>query len=98
MGLLNSIISWTMKKRFHQMELFIKYSHEVQREVLKSLLTRAQDTEFGKKHRFKSITRQDDFCKQVPVSTYEKFFPYIERVMKGEQNVTWISDIHWFSK
>lgn len=87
-----------MKKRFHQMELFIKYPHEVQREVLKSLLTRAQDTEFGKKHRFKSITRQDDFCKQVPVSTYEKFFPYIERVMKGEQNVTWISDIHWFSK
>ena len=32
MQLLNSIASWWMKQRMHQIELFMKYPHEVQDE------------------------------------------------------------------
>ncbi|MBV6645996.1 MAG: GH3 auxin-responsive promoter family protein, partial [Cyclobacteriaceae bacterium] len=38
------------------------------------------------------------FRQQVPVVTYEDVFPYIDRLMKGEQNVLWPTEIRWFAK
>ncbi|MCI0751660.1 MAG: GH3 auxin-responsive promoter family protein, partial [Flammeovirgaceae bacterium] len=98
MGLLNSILSWVMKKRIHQIELFMKYPHDVQDELLKKLIGFAQTTEFGKKNQFSSIGTYEQFNEQVPIHTYESIFPYIERLMRGEQNILWPTDIRWFSK
>lgn len=98
MGLINSILTWAMKKRIHQIEFFIKYPNEVQDELLKRLLYTARNTEFGKKHEFASIERYDQFRERVPIATYEQFFPHIERLMRGEQNILWPSEVKWFSK
>ncbi len=46
--LVNSIASWFLKKRFHQIELFLKYPNEVQNELLQDLLITAKDTEMAK--------------------------------------------------
>jgi len=87
-----------MKKRIHQIELFIKYPHDVQDELFKKLIGFAQVTEFGRKYDFASLHSYQQFKERVPVHTYEKLFPYIERLMRGEQNVLWPTDIRWFSK
>ncbi|MBL3657795.1 GH3 auxin-responsive promoter family protein [Fulvivirga sediminis] len=87
-----------MKKRIHDIELFLKYPHEVQRELLKKLVTEAKHTEFGKKYGFKDISNYEEFKNRVPVHSYEQLFPYIERLMKGEQNILWPSEITWFAK
>ena len=47
--LVNSVASWFLKKRIHQMELFIKYPNEVQEELLKGLINKARNTEIGRK-------------------------------------------------
>jgi len=96
--LINSIVTWVLKKRIHQMELFMKFPIDVQNELLLSLVNQAQNTEFGKKHGFSSIKKYDDFAKQVPLNTYEEFEPLIERARKGEQNVFWPTPIKWFAK
>lgn len=98
MEILNSIITWVMKKRIHQIELFMKYPVEVQQELLKKLVSTAQFTEFGKKYFFSSISTEKEFKERVPISTYEELFPYIDRIMKGENNVLWPSKIKWFAK
>ncbi len=98
MELFNSIMSWVMKKRIHQIELFMKYPLEVQQELLEGLIKKASTTFYGKKHGFKSIGSYEDFRSQVPVVSYEGLFPFIERVMKGEQNVLWPNEIRWFAK
>lgn len=98
MGLFNSILSWVMKKRIHQIELFLKYPHEVQKDVFRSLIQTARETDFGKEHGFSSIKSIDDFNDQVPVRSYEEIYPYIEKTMRGEQNVLWPSEILWFAK
>jgi hypothetical protein len=98
MQIINSILTWVMKKRIHQMELFMKYPHDVQDEVLTKLLQTARPTEFGRKYGFDEIVNYDDFARQVPVHSYERIFPYIERTMKGEQNILWPTEIKWFSK
>ena len=61
MAILNSIASWLMKKRMHQIELFMKYPHDVQEEWLHALLNSAKETEIGKKYDFKSVTNYDTF-------------------------------------
>lgn len=98
MSILNSIASWLMKKRMHQIELFMKYPHDVQNEWLLSLVNSAKDTEFGKTHGFKSITNYEQFKQQVPQQDYETLKPFIERTRQGEQNLLWPSDIKWFAK
>lgn len=87
-----------MKKRIHQIELFMKYPHDVQGEIFKRLLKTASNTEFGRKYDFKSINDLDTYQNRVPVHQYETLFPYIERRMKGEQNLIWPTDVKWFAK
>ena len=98
MGIFNSILTWVMKKRIHQIELFIKYPIEVQQDVFKYLINTAKNTEFGKSHGYADIDTVDKFTENVPIGTYEDHFPNIERIMRGEQNILWPSDIKWFAK
>lgn len=96
--ILNSILTWVMKKRIHQIELFMKYPHDVQEELLFRLLKTAQGTEFGKKYGYGEIKSYKEFSDRVPLQQYETLFPYIERRMRGEQNLVWPTDIKWFAK
>lgn len=98
MQLLNSIASWWMKKRMHQIELFIKYPHDVQQECLLKLIAAAKHTEWGMKHNYEHIFTSEQFKREVPVQTYETLKPFIDRIRKGEQNVLWNTDIKWFAK
>ena len=98
MTIFNSVFTWFMKKRIHQIELFMKYPNEVQEEWFEQLVTRAENTEWGKKHHYKSITNLTEFKERVPIQTYDTLKPYIERMLQGEQNVLWPSEIRWFAK
>ncbi len=96
--LVNSIASWFLKKRFHQIELFLKYPNEVQNELLFQLLSTAKDTEIGKTYDFASIASYKTFSERVPISTYEECQDMIERSRRGEQNIFWPNAIRWFAK
>lgn len=98
MGLFNTIVTWAMKYRFSQIEHFMRNPHEVQSELLQNLLLTARHTEIGQRYDFKSINTYEEFRSRVPVHSYEQFFPYIERLMRGEQNIIWPSEVKWFSK
>ncbi len=94
----NSIASWFLKKRFHQMELFLKYPNEVQEELLHNLVVKAKNTEIGKSYDFASISNYKTFAERVPISTYEDMEPLIERSRNGESNIFWPTPIKWFAK
>jgi hypothetical protein len=98
MAIVNSIISWIMKKRIHQIEFFLKYPYEVQEEWLLNLISSARNTEWGRKYDYKSIINISQFKERVPIQTYDTLKPYIERMLQGEQNVLWSSEIKWFAK
>ncbi len=98
MPLINTLIQWINYKRIQQVELMRSYPEEVQQEVLANLLLKAQNTEIGKQYRFNEIEKPEQFAKRLPVVDYDQFKPYIDRVMRGEQNVIWPSEIRWFAK
>lgn len=96
--LVHSIASWFLKKRIHQMELFLKYPNEVQHELLHKLIEKAKDTEVGKKYTFSEIKSYTQFAERVPISSYEDVQPLIERSRKGESNILWPTPIKWFAQ
>ncbi len=96
--IVNSIISWFLKKRIHQIDLFIKYPIDVQEELLHQLLFSAQNTEIGKQFEFKTIKNYKTFAERIPIQKYETIAPFIERTRKGEQGVFWNTPIKWFAK
>jgi hypothetical protein len=96
--IINSFATWILKKRIHQMELFLKYPHEVQEELLFSLIKSAEATQIGKKYDFSSVKNYTTFSERVPIASYEELEPLIELTRKGEQNVFWHSNIKWFAK
>jgi hypothetical protein len=96
--IVNSIASWYLKKRFHQIELFLKYPHDVQNELLLNLIDTAKDTQIGKQYDFASINNYQSFSDRIPISTYEDYQTVIERSRLGEHNIFWPSPINWFAK
>ncbi|MFS4416566.1 GH3 auxin-responsive promoter family protein [Maribacter sp. 2307ULW6-5] len=96
--LFNSIASWLLKKRYHQIELFLKYPEEVQEEVLLQLLEFAEDTEMGKSYGFDSIGSYETYRERLPIVSYEEVAPMIERTRLGEQNLFWPTSVKLFAK
>tara|TARA_R110002020_G_scaffold262126_2_gene476488 strand:+ start:49631 stop:51085 length:1455 start_codon:yes stop_codon:yes gene_type:complete len=80
------------------MELFLKYPHDVQNELLLKLVQRARFTEIGKLYNFSGIRNYEDFARNVPLSCYEGSQPNIERGRRGESNIFWPSQIKWFAQ
>jgi hypothetical protein len=98
MTIINSVFAWFMKKRIHQIELFMKYPNEVQAEWFERLIADGESTEWGKKYHYRSISTVEEFKRQVPLQNYDTLKPYIERMLAGEPNVLWPSEIKWFAK
>lgn len=98
LSIINSFASWVLKQRIHQIELFLKYPHEVQEELLMNLLRSSENTILGKNYDYASIKSYQTFSERIPISSYEDIEPLIERTRKGEQNVLWETPIKWFAK
>ncbi len=96
--IINSLASWVLKQRIHQIELFLKYPNEVQEELLMNLIRSSENTVIGKKYEFESIKSYSTFSERIPISTYEDLEPMIEKTRQGEQNVFWNTPIKWFAK
>ncbi len=98
MGLLNDILGFFIKRRAERIENFKLYPIETQEEIFLDLIHKGKTTEFGEKYYFHDITTIREFQDRVPVSAYEDLYPYIERMLRGESNVLWPTEIQWFSK
>ena len=96
--LFNSIATWFLKKRIHQIELFTKYPNEVQQEVLQDLVGIAKNTKIGYRHDFTSINNYATFAERVPIVQYEDIADEINASRLGEDNLFWPTPIKWYAK
>jgi hypothetical protein len=96
--IINTVASWLLKKRLHQIEFFLKYPIEVQEELLMGLVDFAKDTEIGKSFDFRSIKNYSDFASRVPITNYEGMEHLIDQARRGTTNLFWPTPIKWFAK
>lgn len=95
---LNRIIGTVLRREYSRVEHFRSRATSCQWDIFSRLIERGKNTAFGTDHHFSSISSYEDFCKRVPVRTYESLFPYIERCLYGEKNVLWDKPLRHFSK
>ncbi len=98
MPLLNSVIKWVNIKRNYQIQYYKEYPHEIQNEILFSLVQNAKNTQWGKEHNFKNITTHAEFQRSMPLQTYNDIKPYVDRLRNGEKDLLWPGEVRWFAK
>lgn len=98
MSVFGSLVTWYLKKRIPFVEFMMEHPDEAQLQVFTKLINQARYTQWGTQYDYKSIKTISDFQQRVPVGSYETHKPYIERMMKGEQNILWPTDVTWFAK
>lgn len=60
---------------------------EIQENKLKEILKNNKDTLYGKKYNFDKIKTIQEFQKEVPLTKYEDYLSYIEKIKMGEENI-----------
>ncbi len=97
-ALFNSVVNWFIKQRINQIQQFIDYPMDTQHGLLFSQLYQAENTEYGKKYGFSSISNYENFKNNIPIVSYEEFEPYIEKARQGNKDVIWKGSIKQFAK
>lgn len=70
----------------------------VNRQLLETLLRDNMDTEYGRKYGFSGIRSVDDYRKSLPLTTYDDYEPYIERMTeKGERNLLSVYPLAYYA-
>ena len=76
------------EKSFRKFEAACDIADEYSEKLLMELVNYGKDTEYGKKYHFDRIHNSSDFKRLVPISEYDDYAPYVNRmVYKGEENL-----------
>jgi len=73
-------------------------AEQTQERVLSHLVSRARQTEYGRKHAFSAVKGYEDFVRNVPVNTYEELKNDIDRMRHGEADVLWPGKVKWYAQ
>ena len=84
--------------RQKQLQRHINEGVELQHDVLKHLLAKGRNTEYGLNHNLNTTGNYEGFVKNVPVNTYEELKADIDRMRHGEANVLWPGRVKWYAK
>ncbi len=94
-GIVNKLY---FRPRQRELERYRTEGVEIQHRILRYLVDRAKDTEYGRHHLFSTIRSYDDFVQNVPMNTYEELKSDIDRMRRGDANVLWPGLIRWYAK
>lgn len=75
-----------------QFEQRLQRGRQTQQDLLFGWLQRCRDTQFGSDHHFREIQTLADFRRQVPISRYDYFEPYINAVARGDNGALFPPD------
>lgn len=95
---LTGIIRPIFTPRCRKLDLYATEAEALQRNVLKHLLGKAAQTEWGRAHGYDKGFCYEDFVRQTPLNTYEELKGYIDRMRHGEKSVLWPGKMKWYAK
>lgn len=95
---ITAIVRNVFLPRQKELERHNNEAETLQRHVLKHLLDRAKDTEYGRNHLFGSARGYEDFAKNTPINSYEELKGDIDRMRHGERDILWPGRVRWYAK
>lgn len=98
MSIISPALKGFIRLRQSAIDNFMLNPVDTQLQVFNRLIGSGQFTEYGKAFNFEKADSISDFQKAVPINDYDSLKPYIQRILEGNQNVLWNTDINWFAK
>ena len=87
-----------MLARCRRIERAVCGAVEVQYSTLESLIERGCNTVFGRRYGLNSVHNAEQFARRVEVFDYDSFEPFVERMRRGESNVTCEGRVKMFAR
>ena len=98
MNPVSSVITWWLKRRMSQIDLVLASPLETQQQQWKYLLEKGKQTAWGLQFGYARIDSIEAYKETVPSLSYEDYYLWIERSMRGESDVLWPGRPLAFSK
>lgn len=95
---LTKIVGQFFKPRQYALEKHYTQPEALQEAVLRHLLERGSNTEYGRNHLLSPKNSYEGFAKNVPINTYEELKRDIDRMRHGEADVLWPGQVQWYAK
>lgn len=86
------------KPRQYALEKHYTQPEALQEAVLRHLLERGSNTEYGRNHLLSPKNSYEEFAKNVPINTYEELKRDIDRMRHGEADVLWPGQVQLYAK
>ena len=78
------VVIWKARRAVAAFKQAAAHCLDTQQRVVLEKIARNAESDFGQAHHFQSIGSIDDFRRAVPITTYDYYEPYIERLKRGE--------------
>ncbi len=88
MSLTASLFRKYLDYRLRRIDRFRRHPAEVQAEQLRERLAEGRRTSFGRELGLERVRTAEQFAAAVPRFDYDRFKPYVERMLRGERSVT----------
>ncbi|XP_071482188.1 uncharacterized protein [Diadema antillarum] len=75
------------KTALYRLQKHWKNPRRAQDRILRHILLKNGDTEYGRRYRLRDIKDRDEFRARHPLTTYEHYRPFVEREINGERNI-----------
>lgn len=98
MNITRFIYNLYFKRRGKGIEKYNNRTEQIQRKVLRRLVKKAEETQWGKEHSYSSVDSYEDFTKNVGVNTYEELKGYIQQMREGKKDILWPGVVRWYAK
>ncbi|MEG2070077.1 MAG: GH3 auxin-responsive promoter family protein [Bacteroidales bacterium] len=98
MQILNTPIRTYFAFRDERLEILRETQLDTQEKWYKYFIKHAPRTLFGKEHGITTGMIYEQFVEHLPLQNYNTLSPYINRVIRGEDDVLWDSKIEWVAK
>lgn len=95
-SIINRVWIESMRSGYMNFQKALVNTEATQKSYLEELLKKNRNTEFGIHHNFKNISSVKEFQQNIPLSTYNDYEQYIEKISQGEKNVLTCDKVRLF--
>ncbi|MCR5312092.1 MAG: GH3 auxin-responsive promoter family protein [Bacteroidaceae bacterium] len=86
------------KRRKKSIEKYATHAEKIQRKILRRLIDKAKNTQWGQEHSYSSVDSYEDYVQKVGVNTYEELKGYILSMREGKKDILWPGQVRWYAK
>lgn len=97
-NILNSFISTLFYSRQRQWKRYVSEPEAVQAEQFRFLTSRGAQTGYGRHYGMFAGIDYKEFARRLPLTTYARLHPYIQRMQAGEKDVLWPGQVRYYAQ